>query len=163
MLFATICCIIKTTMFHSLLKSKDSIYDSIPVAELSVAEIHLALSAACLPAVRLLLGRYFPKQWLFWRTSHESSYTGWSSRHKTADGTVQSRINKTETVQIEDEIVTPEEYGLANINNFQHKEDLKSNRISHKFVAEVETKPNNPSSTNVVDYEPSAKNDKDMV
>lgn len=136
MLAATICCIVKTTLILPVLTSHDSTYDSIPLSILGVAEAYTALSAACLPAVRLLAGRYFPHHLRFWRQSAHS-------RTGTVGGTAMSAtmrsrhdINKTETVRIEEEIVTPERMA-SDTREFAHKDDEKMGWISHASVAEI--------------------------
>lgn len=73
MLTATICCAIKISAFPALFKSMDVTHDAIEVAALSAAEMNLTLSAACLPAVRLVFGKYFPRNFIFWKNTHESA------------------------------------------------------------------------------------------
>lgn len=73
MLTATVCCAAKIGDFKGALTSQDITWAVVPPSELSVAEMNLALCAACLPSVRLVLGRYFPRSLCFWRREKKAS------------------------------------------------------------------------------------------
>lgn len=76
-------CIISIVRLHSLLiitTSKDQSYDNAPVAVFSIVEINVALICACLPTLRPLLVKWFPRLSSGSRGTHGAS-GGLSNSH----------------------------------------------------------------------------------